>query len=206
MTSRYFADRSRTLEKQNRSRAMNQVFPCLYLTGIKRFRLPNPRMFAHAGLVGLLLVETVAGLSGCASSTRSATLSHYRDYALAVGEPYPAEASVAQTRVDHYLAHLTPERRKALESYQYLAVEATTVPATEVAALVKHLVNTGAVTGSLAHETYNLSASTAQFVMIFDIKTGRPVTNEGYVAMDTPRKGQPGLFGGYDALYIGTGK
>ena len=186
---------------------MSQVFPCLHLTaGMKRFRLPGPRRWARAGLAALLLAEAAAGLSGCASSTGSATLSHYREYALAVGEPYPAEASVAQTRVDHYLAHLTPERRKALESYQYLAVEATTVSGAEVAGLVKHLVNTGAVTGSLAHETYNFSASTAQFVMIFDIKTGRPVSNEGYVAMDTPRKGQPGLFGGYDAIYIGNGK
>jgi hypothetical protein len=200
-------DRSRILKTQSRLRAMSQIVPCLrHLGGMKKFPLPNPGPFARAGLAALLLAEAVTGLYGCASSTGSATLSHYREYALAVGEPYPAEASVAQTRVDHYLAHLTPERRKALESYQYLAVEATTVPATDVAALVKHLINTGAVTGSLAHETYNLSAGTAQFVMVFDIKTGRPVANEGYVAMDTPRKGQPGLFGGYDAIYIGNGK
>ncbi|MBV9997853.1 MAG: hypothetical protein JO015_01950 [Verrucomicrobia bacterium] len=185
---------------------MSQRFSCLHFIGIKRSWRPSFGPSACAGLAALLLAGAAAGLSGCASSTRSATLSHYRDYALAVGEPYPAEASVAQTRVDHYLARLTPERRKALESYQYLAVEATTVPATEVAALVKHLVNTGAVAGSLAHETYNLSATTAQFVMVFDVKTGRPVSNEGYVAIDTPRRGQPGLFGGYDAIYIGTGK
>jgi hypothetical protein len=185
---------------------MSQVFPYLYLTRIKRFQLLDPRPFALVGFAALLLTETAGVLSGCAPSTRSATISHYRDYALAVGEPYPAEASVAQTRVNRYLAHLTPERRKTLESYQYLAVEATTVPATEVAALVKRLINTGTVAGGLGHDTYNLTSNTAQFVMVFDIKTGRPVANEGYVAMDTPRKGQPGLFGGYDAVYIGNGK
>lgn len=185
---------------------MSQLFSCLHLAGIKRSWLPSPRPWAHAGLAALLLAEAVAGLSGCASATGPATLSHYREYALAVGEPYPEEASVAQTRVDRYLARLTPERRKALESYQYLAVEATTMPATEVAAQVKHLINSGAVTGNLAHDTYNITGNTAEFVMVFEIKTGRPVANEGYVAMDTPQKGQPGLFGGYDAIYIGNGK
>lgn len=184
---------------------MSRVFRCLRLAGTRRFSLPSPWRFVHAGLSALLLTAAITGFSGCASSN-SATLSHYRDYALAVGEPYPAEAGVAQTRVNHYLAHLTPDRRKALESYQYLAVEATTIPATDVASLVKRLINTGAVSGGLGHDTYHLTGETAQFVMIFDIKTGRPATNEGYVAMETPRKGQPGLFGGYDAVYIGNGK
>jgi hypothetical protein len=125
---------------------------------------------------------------------------------VAVGQPYPAEAAVAQTRVDRYLVHLPPARRKALEAYQYVAVEATTVPASEVGGVMKRLVNKGDVIGSLAHDIYNVSGKSAQFVMVFDTKTGRPVTDEGYVAMDTPRKGQPGLFGGYDAVYIGNGK
>jgi hypothetical protein len=170
------------------------------------FPWPNPRLCARAGLATLLLAAAIAGFSGCASSTRSTTVSHYRDYALAVGEPYPSEASVAQNRVNHYLAHLTPERRKVLESYQYLAVEVTTVPASEVAAVVKRLINAGTVAGSLGNDPYHFTSDTAQFVMVFDVKTGRPVGNEGYVAMETPRKGQPGLFGGYDAIYIGNGK
>jgi len=144
-------------------------------------------------------------LTGCASPS-SAARSHYRDYALAVGKPYPAEAAVAQRRVDHYLGRLTPERRKTLEPYQYLAVEATTIPASEAMAFMKRLVDRGEIGGSMAHDVYNVSGTTALFIMVFDVKTGRPATDEGYVALETPRKGQPGLFGGYDALYIGNGR
>ena len=159
----------------------------------------------EAAWLALFALAAAIGLSSCASS-KSAALSQYRDYALAVGKPYPAEAGAAQTRVDRYLARLTPERRKALESYGYLAVEATTVSAAEVAAVAKRLVNRGDVSGQLASDRYNLSGNSAHFVMVFDIKTGRPATEEGYVAMETPRKGQPGQFGGYNALYIGNGK
>jgi hypothetical protein len=153
----------------------------------------------------IFLVGAALVLFGC-SSPNAAIRSHYRDYAMAVGQPYPEEAAVAQNRVNHYLAHLTAPRRQRLEPYAYVAVEATTMPATEVAAIVKNAVNTGQVFGGLANDRYNLSGSQALFIMVFDSKTGRPVSNEGYVAMDTPQKGQPGLFGGYDALYIGNGK
>jgi hypothetical protein len=42
--------------------------------------------------------------------------------------------------------------------------------------------------------------------MIFDAKTGKPVSNEGYIILDTPQKGTLGIFGGYTAVYIGNGK
>jgi hypothetical protein len=156
-------------------------------------------------MAAMFLAQAMAALSGCASSQSSAQ-SRYRDYALAVGQPYADEASVAQSRVNQYLAHLTPERRKALESYPYLAVEAVTIPAADSAALIKRLIYKGEVSGSGAQDPYNLATYQTRFIMIFDAKSGRPATAEGFVVMDTPRKGQPGSFGGYDALYIGNGK
>jgi hypothetical protein len=42
--------------------------------------------------------------------------------------------------------------------------------------------------------------------MIFDARTGQPASNEGYISIDTPQKGHLGFFGGYTAVYIGTGK
>src|SRR5689334_15554158 len=83
--------------------------------------------FAEAVLVAFVVVGGLAaGLSGCASSN-SAAQARYRDYAVAVGEPYPEEAGVAQDRVNNYLSRLTPQRQKALAAFQYVAVEATTV-------------------------------------------------------------------------------
>jgi hypothetical protein len=85
-------------------------------------------------------------------------------------------------------------------------VEAVTVPAADSAALIKHLISKGQVSGSGTQDPYNLATYQTRFIMIFDTKTGRPATDEGFIVMDTPRKGQPGLFGGYDAVYIGNGK
>jgi hypothetical protein len=42
--------------------------------------------------------------------------------------------------------------------------------------------------------------------MIFDPKTGQPLSQEGYIAVETPQKGKIGIFGGYTALYIGNGR
>lgn len=155
--------------------------------------------------MAMFLAQAMAVVSGCASS-QSSSSARYRDYALAVGQPYADEAGVAQRRVDHYLAHLTPEKRKVLEAYPYLAVEAVTIPAADSAALIKRAIYKGEVNGSGSQDPYNLATYQTRFIMIFDAKSGRPATDEGFVVMDTPRKGQPGSFGGYDALYIGNGK
>ncbi|HEY0793736.1 MAG TPA: hypothetical protein VGD78_21925 [Chthoniobacterales bacterium] len=181
-------------------RALVSPFPPAATGAAHRITVDRARSMPAAFLVGAGLV-----LCSCASPN-AAIRSHYRDYALAVGQPYPEEAAVAQNRVNRYLAHLNPQRRARLEPFAYVAVEATTMPATEVASIAKNMVNSGQVFGSLANDRYNLSGSQALFIMVFDSKTGRPASNEGYVAMDIPQKGQPGLFGGYDALYIGNGR
>jgi hypothetical protein len=46
----------------------------------------------------------------------------------------------------------------------------------------------------------------AKFIMIFNAKTGKPVANEGYIIVDYPARGELGVFGGYTAVYIGTGR
>jgi hypothetical protein len=138
----------------------------------------------------------------------SSKLAQYTDYSLAVGQAYPAEQSVAQKRVDRYLAHLKPAAKERLASVEYIAVEATTVPVGEVPGLANRIV-TGRVRGETSitsSDPHEALARDAKFIMIFDPKTGQPLSQEGYIALDTPAKGKMGIFGGYTALYIGTGR
>jgi hypothetical protein len=101
-----------------------------------------------------------------------------------------------------------PAEKERLANVEYIAVEATTVSVGEVPGLANRI-----VTGSLRGETsvtssdpHEALAANAKFIMIFDPKTGQPLSQEGYVALDTPAKGKMGIFGGYTALYIGTGR
>jgi hypothetical protein len=138
---------------------------------------------------------TVFFLNGCASSAKSG----YRDYTLAVGTAYPNEANLAQERVNKYLARLKPEKKEQIAQNEYLAVESTEVPVAEVPGLAsRYPGQTGGLTDRASQMT--------KFIMIFDAKTGKPVSDEGYIAIETPPKGSLGVFGGYTAVYIGNGK
>jgi hypothetical protein len=149
-----------------------------------------PRLFIPLVCIGLALF-----LNGCASSAKS----NYKDYTVAVGAAYPNEARIAQERVTKYLEHLKPEKKAQIMQNDYLAVESTEVPASEVPGL------SGRITGQTGGLTDRGSTMT-KFIMIFDTKTGQPVSNEGYISLDTPPKGRLGIFGGYTAVYIGNGK
>ncbi|HXL26566.1 MAG TPA: hypothetical protein VN952_07770 [Chthoniobacterales bacterium] len=140
----------------------------------------------------------------CASSK----LGQYTDYSLAVGQAYPAEQAAAQKRMDRYLAHLKPAEKERLANVEYIAVEATSVPVGEVPGLANRIV-TGRVRGEssiTSSDPHEALAGNAKFIMIFDPKTGQPLSQEGYIALETPAKGKMGIFGGYTALYIGTGR
>jgi hypothetical protein len=145
----------------------------------------------------------LAALVSCASKRAGSELT---DFSLAVGKPYPTEFARAQTRVDRYLARLSPARRARLEGY--LAVESTTMPVGQVPGLANRLgLGRGRLQAASAYggDTENRMSGTAIFVMIFDARTGKPATDEGFVVIDTPHKGASGIFGGYTATYIGTG-
>ena len=150
-----------------------------------------PRLFIPFVLTGLLALF----INGCASSAKSG----YRDYTVALGTAYPNEANIAQERVNKYLARLKPEKKEKIAQNDYLAVEAVEVPVSEVPGLASKIPGQ---TGGLTDRGSQMT----KFVMIFDAKTGQPVSQEGYIAVDTPQKGQLGVFGGYTAVYIGNGK
>lgn len=148
------------------------------------------RLFFPPLVAGLMVVVA----SGCFSYAKD-----YRDYTMAVGAAYPNEANLAQERVDKYLARLSPEKRARIEQHEYIAVEATEVSVAEVPGLSEKFAGQ---TGGLTDRANQM----AKFIMIFDAKTGKPVANEGYIIVDYPARGELGVFGGYTAMYIGTGR
>jgi hypothetical protein len=155
----------------------------------------SPRLFLCCALL------VVCG--ACTSSN----VAQYTDYSVAVGQAYPAEQAAAQKRVDRYLAHLKPTEKERLAKVDYIAVEATSIPIGEVPGLANQVVTGRARGTSLASVDRHAALSTnAKFIMIFDPKNGQPLSQEGYIAVDTPAKGKMGIFGGYTALYIGTGR
>jgi hypothetical protein len=152
-----------------------------------------PRFFIPLVFTGLLALF----LNGCASSGQSG--GSPRDYSVAVGAAYANEERIAQDRVNKYLARLKPEKKEQVAQNGYLAVDAVEVPVSEVPGLAGKIVGQ---TGGLTDRGSQMS----KFIMIFDAKTGQPVSQEGYIAVETPPKGRLGVFGGYTAVYIGNGK
>jgi hypothetical protein len=150
-----------------------------------------PRPFFPLLFTGLIVLF----LNGCASSGKTET----RDYTVALATAYPNEANIAQERVTKYLARLKPEKRDQIAQNEYLAVESTEVQASEVPGLA------GKITGQTGGYT-DRGTQMCKFIMIFEAKTGKPVSNEGYIILDTPQRGTLGIFGGYTAVYIGNGK
>ncbi len=164
-------------------------------------RLNNFAFFFSRTLRRLLCSVPLFVLAAGCAANRTAD---YTEYAVSVGQPYPAEAANAQARVNRFLAR---HRKTGAALPQYLAVESTELPANEVPGLVQRMgmANTTTLTTVNPSDVTNRAAVQVKFVMIFDAATGRPATDEGFVVMSTPTKGKMGMFGGFTAMYIGRG-
>jgi hypothetical protein len=90
---------------------------------------------------------------------------------------------------------------------RFLAVETSKVFPSEVQDLWPKLINSETTASFFAHGLKSNSYSNLQLlgVMIFDTGTGRFVSNQGYIAVDTPPRGGVARFGPYIARYIGWG-
>jgi hypothetical protein len=90
---------------------------------------------------------------------------------------------------------------------RFLAVETSKVFPSEVQDLWPKLINSETTASFFAHGLKNNSYSNLPLlgVMIFDTRTGRFVSNQGYISVDTPPRGGVARFGPYIARYIGWG-
>ena len=127
-----------------------------------------------------------------------------RNFAIDTCFPNPNAIQLAEGRARAYWAKhaacFGPEPR-------FLAVEASNVFPGEVQDLWPKLINSETTASFFAHGLKNNTYSNLQLlaVMIFDTRTGRFVSNQGYISVDTPPRGSVARFGPYIARYIGWG-
>ena len=126
-----------------------------------------------------------------------------RDFAIDTCFPNPNAIQLAEGRARTYWARNAA--RFGTEP-RFLAVETSKVFPSEVQGLWPKLINSETTASFFSHGKRN-SYSNLQLlgVMIFDTRTGRFVSNQGYISVDTPPRGSVARFGPYIARYIGWG-
>jgi hypothetical protein len=90
---------------------------------------------------------------------------------------------------------------------RFLAVETSKVFPGEVQDLYPKLINSETTASFFSYGSKTNTYSNLQLlgIMIFDTRTGRFVSNQGYISVDTPPRGSVARFGSYIARYIGWG-
>ena len=126
-----------------------------------------------------------------------------RNFAIDTCFPNPNAIQLAEGRARAYWAKYAS--RFGAEP-RFLAVETSKVFPGEVQDLYPKLINSETTASFFSHGKRN-SYSNLQLlgVMIFDTRTGRFVSKQGYISVDTPPPGSVARFGPYIARYIGWG-
>jgi hypothetical protein len=127
-----------------------------------------------------------------------------RDFAIDTCYPTPNEIQLAEARAGRFWANHAsrygPEPR-------YLAVETSKIFPSEVQDLYPKLINSETTASFFSRPSKDLYSNLQLIgIMIYDTKTGRFVSNQGYISVDTPPRGRLARFGPYVARYIGTGR
>ena len=127
-----------------------------------------------------------------------------RDFAIDTCYPTPNEIQLAEARARGFWAkHASrygPEPR-------YLAVETSKIFPSEVQGLYPKLINSETTASFFSRPSKDLYSNLQLIgIMIYDTKTGRFASNQGYISVDTPTRGRVARFGPYVAQYIGFGR
>ena len=152
-----------------------------------------------------LLVALALGSCGLFYS-RSGTPFGPDDYAIALAQPYPIEARLAQKRLHNFLARATTQHRRILEQTSYVAVQAYELTSGEVPWL-PHKLGFGNVRAirHYANDFVERMNVPVKFLVLFDHRTEKLASPDGVLVIDTPSTGTIGKFGGFRAVYAGTG-
>jgi hypothetical protein len=128
----------------------------------------------------------------------------HRNFAIDTCFPNPNAIRLAEERTRTYWAKYAS--RFGAEP-GFLAVETSKIFPGEVQDLWPKLINSETTASFFSHGLRDNSYSNLQLlgVMIFDIRTGHIVGNQGYISVDTPPRGSVARFGPYIARYIGWG-
>jgi hypothetical protein len=126
-----------------------------------------------------------------------------RNFAIDTCFPTPNEIQLAEGRTRAYWAKHAS--RFGAEP-RFLAVETSKIFPGEVQDLWPKLINSETTASFFSHGKRNTYSNLQLLgVMIFDTRTGRFVSNQGYISVDTPPRGSVARFGPYIARYIGWG-
>jgi len=138
-----------------------------------------------------------------ACSVSDSSKADNRNYAVDTCYPVSNEIRLAEQRARDYwqknASVVGPEP-------QYLVVAASSMLAAELNAEFSLKLDHSETSG--AYFTQGISSSSKQGVqgyLIFDTKTGRAVSPQGYIIVDTPPRGQVVHVAQYTARYIGFG-
>jgi hypothetical protein len=128
-------------------------------------------------------------------------------YAVRRASPNGEEISLAQKRLQNFLRRADAHQRGLLEQNPVVAVQASQIDANEVPGLIYQL-SSGQVGTAVTYYSSDPDDPTAvpvKFLLLFDSRTGRLVSPEGVLVIDTPPRGIIANFGGVLAVYAGTG-
>ena len=154
-----------------------------------------------------LLSLAALTISSCASSNPSLRTRYGAiNYAVRRAAPNSAEISLAQRRLQNFLRRANTRQQALLGHNPVVAVQANEIDASDVPGLIYQLSSgqVGAVS-YFASDPDNPTAVPVKFLLLFDSRTGRLVSPEGVMVIDTPSRGTIGIFGGVRAVYAGTG-
>ena len=131
--------------------------------------------------------------------------SQEREYSFMTANPYRAEVERGQQRLAKFLSRLNPKRRALLDQTPYVAVQVYTLTAGEVPGLTFRL-GKGSVASSQFSQDIRSGANVqVKFLLIYDSRTQKLVSEDGVLVTDTPSLNTVGLFEGTRAVYVGAG-
>jgi len=143
-----------------------------------------------------LLFATGLLVGACAQTE----LSQQTDLSIATYRPTPDALAIAERRAKQYWAK---HRDEISRGTRYLAVESDTILSADIPDPYYRLTHSPGVNGSDV-EDYRVNQDIDIFcINIFDTRTGRLVSPQGYAVVDEPAPGSVARFGKYVALFIG---
>jgi len=137
-------------------------------------------------------------LASCAQTE----LSQQTDLSIDTYRPPPDALGIAETRAEEYW---TKHQAELGQATRYLAIESYPIFSDEIPDLAVKLVNSPGVNSSDLEKYETDLEVSISCVNIFDTRTRKLVSPEGYAVVDLPARGSIARFGPYTARFIGTG-
>jgi hypothetical protein len=125
-----------------------------------------------------------------------------RNFAIDTYQPTPNEIRLAEERARKFWAK---NEARYGSNPVYLAVETSKVFPSEVQLLWPKLINSETTASYLSRRRGGFSNLQLKCIMIYDTRTGHFVSDQGFISVDTPRRGGIARFDNYLARFIGVG-